>query len=437
MNSTPPGGFWDRAVILVDMNAFFAGIEQLDNPDLRGRPLAVTNGLRGTCAITCSYEARAFGVCTGMRLKEARRLCPELIQCPARPERYARVSTAIMTALEEFTPEVEVFSVDEAFLDITASQRVLGAPEAIARRVRQTAFQASGVTCSVGLSGDKTTAKWAAKQQKPDGLTIIEPWRAAEALRDVPVTELCGIADGIGRYLAARGVHTCGDMAGLPISELSRRWGSIGRRIWLMAQGRDPLPVRRDEAPPKSIGHGKVMPPETSDRKTLHIYLDHMAEKVAARLRRHDMVASRFFIGLRTRDDWCAVRYHVAPTDDGAVIRRLGRELLDKVWRGQGIWQVQITAGDPEPYSGQGELFGPAADPSRRCNQAMDAINRRFGEFTLAPASLLGRSDMPNVISPAWRPYGCRETIGGRYQPLFEHGNKRPTGRVRPDGGWV
>ena len=113
------GGWWQRAIVLVDMNAFFASIEQLKNPEWRGRPVAITNGRVGTTIITCSYEARAYGVRTGMRLRVAREHCPELIQAPSRPEIYARISSRIMRSLEEITPEVEVFSVDEAFLDIT------------------------------------------------------------------------------------------------------------------------------------------------------------------------------------------------------------------------------------------------------------------------------------------------------------------------------
>ena len=153
------GNIWPRAIILMDMNAFFASVEQLDRPEWRGRPIAITNGLQGTCIITCSYEARAYGIRTGMRLKQARQLCPGLIQSPARPQRYAAVSTAIMDALAEITPDLEVFSVDEAFLDVTHCQRLLGSPEHIARLTKQRVFEVSGLLCSVGLSGDKTTAK--------------------------------------------------------------------------------------------------------------------------------------------------------------------------------------------------------------------------------------------------------------------------------------
>lgn len=185
---------------LVDMNAFFASVEQLDNPAWRGRPVAITNGQQGTCIITCSYEARAYGVKTGMRLKEARLKCPELIQCPARPERYAAISSSIMFALQDITPDVEVFSVDEAFLDVTKCQKLLGSPESIAQQVKQTVFDASGLLCSVGISGDKTTAKYAAKQHKPNGLTVVPPWQAKEYLKNVPATDLCGIAKGIGDF---------------------------------------------------------------------------------------------------------------------------------------------------------------------------------------------------------------------------------------------
>ncbi|HEY9199149.1 MAG TPA: hypothetical protein VIR60_07260 [Gammaproteobacteria bacterium] len=166
---------WPRAILLVDMNAFFASIEQRDRPELRGRPIGITNGATGTCIITSSYEARAYGVKTGMRVKEALRLCPEFLQIPARPDLYAAVSTAIMEALTRISPDVEVFSVDEAFLDVTRCQRLLGSPERIAQRTKQVVWEVSGVACSVGVSGDKTTAKYAAKLQKPDGLIVIPP----------------------------------------------------------------------------------------------------------------------------------------------------------------------------------------------------------------------------------------------------------------------
>jgi DNA polymerase-4 len=403
---------WPRAIILVDMNAFFASIEQRDRPEWRGRPVAITNGHQGTCVITCSYEARAYGIRTGMRLKQARRLCPELIQCPAHPECYAATSTAIMEALQDITPDIEVFSVDEAFLDVTHCQRLLGTPLRMARLAKRRVFEASGVLCSVGVSGDKTTAKFAAKLDKPDGLTVIPPWEAAGRLRDVPVTELCGIAEGIGGFLAEHGVHTCGEMKRLPISVLARRFGNPGRRIWYMCQGEDPEKLHGEVPAPQSIGHGKVVPPATRDRELLLTWLLHMSEKVGARLRRHRLQARIFFIGLRTVGGWVGGKLRCAlPTDSGQEIMVLCRTVLEDIWRGQGVHQVQVTALDPAPAGSQLELFDAISGAQHEVHAVMDAINRRYGEFALAPARLLKRSSMPNVIAPAWKPFGHRQTL--------------------------
>jgi len=403
---------WSRAIALVDMNAFFASIEQRDFPELQGRPIAVTNGLTGTCVITSSYEARQFGIKTGMHLKEARRLCPDLVQRPARPERYSVISTSIMEALQTVTPDIEVFSVDEAFLDLTACQEVFGSPVELGKRAREVVYEASGLLCSVGVSGDKTTAKYAAKLKKPNGFTVIPPWEARARLHDVPLTDLCGIKQGIGGFLAARGIHTCGDMQRLPISVLAQRFGNLGRRIWLMAQGLDPDPIHTTIPAPKSMGHGKIMPPATRDRRVLETYLLHMAEKLGARLRKHRMEAQTFFVGLLSDGGYIAHKYKtVKPTDDGREIFGLCQTYLAQFWTGWGAHQVQVTALDPKPANTQEDLFITRDEKTTRLNAAMDKINARYGEFTLAPASLLKRSDMPNVIAPSWKPNGHRQTI--------------------------
>ncbi|PLY15522.1 MAG: DNA polymerase IV [Sedimenticola sp.] len=408
-----PGCPWERAIALADMNAFFCSIEQMDHPEWQGKPIGVTNGEIGTCIITCSYEARAWGIRTGMRVKQARAQCPGFIQVAARPERYAEVSTNIMHALIDITPDVEVFSVDEAFLDVTRCQHLHGPPQQIARLIKNTIHEASGgLLCSVGISGDRTTAKYAAKKHKPDGLTVIPPWQAQAVLAPVKVTELCGISTGIGRFLADRGVEVCADMVRLPISELGRRFGNPGRRIWLMCQGLDPAPINPHVPDPQSVGHGKVMPPDTTDPEVIRTFLLHMASKVGARLRRHQLHASRFFIGLRAALGWLGGKYPAPfPTHDSAVIRQLCEKMLAEQWHGEGVYQVQVTALDPFPGGLQRDLFKPERDRADQLNAVVDAINHRYGEFALAPARLLLRSSMPNVIAPAWKPFGHRETI--------------------------
>ena len=410
--STP----WSHAIVFVDMDAFFASIEQLDDPALAGRPVGVTNGLQGTCLITSSYEARRFGIHTGMRLKQARKLCPDLIQRPARPQRYAEVSTAIMMALQDISPDVEVFSVDEAFVDVTHCQRYWKkGPAYIGRLARERVYEAAGVSCTVGVSGDKTTAKFAAKQVKPDGFRVIPPWQAREALHDVPVTALCGIGQGIGAFLARYGVHTCGDMAKLPIGILGKRFGNPGRRIWYMCQGADPEKVESRVAAPKSMGHGKVMPPDTRDGEVILTYLMHMSEKLGTRLRKNNMEARQFSINLRVNDGWLGDRFAcVTPTDDSHVILDLCERLVEDYWQGEGVHGVQVTALDPRPARQQLEMFvgDPVKeDKQQRVNRVMDLVNARYGEFALAPAQLLNRSSMPNVIAPAWKPYGHRQFI--------------------------
>ena len=405
------GDDWPRVILLVDMDAFFASVEQVDRPQWRGRPLALTNGEIGTCIITCSYPARAQGVRTGMHLREARRLCPELIHAVSRPRRYAEVSANIMAALARFTPDIEIFSVDEAFLDVTRCRRLWGSPEAVAERVRQTVYEVSGVTCSIGVSGDKTTAKFAARQQKPDGVSVIPPRHAAERLADSPLTDLCGVNQGIAAYLASRGIEHCGDLGRLPISVLGQRFGNPGRRIWLMSQGLDPEPVRTAVPAARSLGHGKVMPPDTRDPECVRVYLLHMAHRLGQRLRRNQLVAQQFLFGLRLRHGWHkAIRRSLLPSDDEMVIYRLGRDWLDRDWRGTGVWQIRIVALDPREAR-QADLFQRKHPRREQAHRAIDGINRRFGDMTLTPARLLARSRMPDVISPAWKPEGHRRTV--------------------------
>jgi DNA polymerase-4 len=402
---------WPRIILLADMNAFFASVEQVDHPEWRARPVALTNGDVGTCIITCSYEARAFGVHTGMHIERARQLCPQLIRVSSRPRRYARVSTDIMRALSRFTPDIEIFSVDEAFLDVSRCRRLWGGPREIAERVKAAVFEHSGICCSVGVSGDKTTAKFAARQQKPDGLTVIPPWQARSRLADTRLTELCGINTGVAGMLAAYGVEYCRDLQKLPISVLARRFGNPGRRIWLMAQGLDPEPVRPGLPQAGSLGHGKVLPPDTRDPETIRVYLLHMAHRLAERLRRNRLVAQRFLFALRRYRGWQrTIEKSLLPTDDESVIFRMGSRWLDQSWHGEGIWQLRIVALDPLEYH-QPDLYQRKHPRRERIHRAMDGINARYGPLALAPARLLGRSSMPDVISPAWKPDGHRKTV--------------------------
>ena len=406
--------YWPRAILHIDMNAFFASIEQRDFPELRGRPVGVTNGLEGTTLITCSYEARAHGVKTGMKIYEARKLC-DIVQRPARPNVYAAESTRIMHALVNITPDVEVFSVDEAFLDVTHCQRLHGSPEHMARMTQRLVLEVSnGLPCSVGAAGTKLTAKYASDVRKPAGITIIPPWEARARLKDVPAEKICGIGPRIGAFLAQHGAHTCGQVAALPMTVLARRYGIVGKHLWLACQGRDTSAVVQDIAPPKSVGHGKVLPPHTTAARTIETYLRHMCEKVAARLRHLDMQAGKLYVGLRYAAPGTGIEAvlplaHGAP--DGRRFFAQAQALFQGRWHGEAVIQVQVTATHLHNCSGQLELFTPDEVRAVSRFDAIDRINRKYGEFTLAPATILDRSSMPNVIAPAWRPDGHRQYI--------------------------
>jgi DNA polymerase-4 len=426
---TTPTRFWPRAILHIDMNAFFASVEQRDFPELRGKPVGVTNGEVGTTLITCSYEARAFGVKTGMRVYEARRLCPKLIQRPARPKVYAAISTRIMHALQDISPDVEVFSVDEAFVDVTHCQRLHGSPEHIAHLTRQRIHDISGgLPCSIGVAGTKSTAKIASDLKKPNGLTVIPPWEARERLDGVSMKKLCGLGPNIAEFLSLYGARTCGDVARLPLTVLARRYGVTGKYLWLACQGKDTDPVAPEVAPPQSIGHGKVLPPHTRSAPVIEIYLRHMCEKVAARLRRYDMQAGQLYVGLRLEAPCKGSSTRSARSSchnenigqlfalpygspDGKQLFELAWKFLCCRWHGEAVTHVQVTAASLRAGSGQLELLPVGDNRDTRRFSAIDRINRRYGEFTVAPATLLGRSTMPNVIAPAWRPDGHRQHI--------------------------
>ena len=387
-------------------------MEQRDHPELRGRPVCITNGEQGSCIITRSYEARKFGVKTGMRLREAKKLCPQLIRCPSRPSVYAQVSGQIMTVLHEVSPDIEIFSVDEAFIDLSSCRSLYGSAKVVGRLIKQKVFELTGLTCSVGISGDKTTAKIASKRLKPDGLMVIPPWQSKAMLAPLPVTDICGIGPGVAKFLAQYGVYYCGQIERLPISVLSKRFGNIGRRLWHCCLGQDPDRVKVTVAAPKSVGHGKVMPPNTTDKEVILNYLSHMAEKVAYRLRAHNMQAQEFWIGVRVQRGWLADRYKaVRATDDGLVIYHFALALLEHNWQGEGVFQCQITAMRPQEGAGQLDLFVNDNVKRNQVNQLMDSINQRFGQRTLINARRLNGLQMPDVIAPAWRPTGMRASV--------------------------
>jgi DNA polymerase-4 len=263
------------------------------------------------------------------------------------------------------------------------------------------------------VSGDKTTAKFAAKLEKPNGLVIIPPWESKERLKFEEVTTLSGIKSGIGNFLKKHGATKCGEVEKIPISILSKRFGNLGKRIWYMCQGADPDPVHTIVKNPKSMGHGKVMPPNTTNEMIINTYLMHMCEKLGERLRRHQYRAKHFFAALLSYDyGWLGGTGKSSHAmNDSKEIYQLATFLINQSWQGQPISQIQVTALDPSAQGLQMDLFLEVNDRRELLYSAIDKMNDEYGEFTIAPASMLNKSAMPNVIAPAWKPYGHRQTI--------------------------
>tara|TARA_B100000242_G_C43050462_1_gene490762 strand:- start:211 stop:1431 length:1221 start_codon:yes stop_codon:yes gene_type:complete len=404
---------WKKIILHIDMNAFFASIEQRDNIELQGKPVAVTNGKYGSCIITCSYEARAFGIKTGMRFSDARLLCPQIIRKPSNPKKYAKTSTQIMKILQNISPDVEIFSVDEAFIDITNCKKIYRSPLDVACLIKDRIYSSVCLPCSIGISENKSMAKFAAKLRKPDGITVLNIKKAKEVLESCLVTELCGVSKGIQKFLNTHNVYKCGDMKKIPISILGNRYGNVGRKIWLMAQGLDYDSLKKDDKQPKSFGHGKVTIPGLKDVHMIKKIFRHMCEKVAKRMRVNNFESNKYIIGFKTWDGWYVKKFQLAHyTNNGSTIYKLAELIISEVDHSKGINQVQVTASNPKILDEQHDIFGNTLDSkAQKLDNAIDAIHHKFVNVKIGPARLLGEASSPDVISPSWRPNGWKRSV--------------------------
>ena len=401
-----------KIFIHVDMNAFFAAIEQRDFPKLLGMPVAVTNGKHGSCIITSSYEARAFGVKTGMRLSEGKKICPNLIQRASRPNIYAAVSTNIMNILKTITPDIQIYSVDEAFLEVTNCMRIYKNVETIVYKIKDLIYLSENLKCSIGVSYSKSLAKFASKFDKPNGITFINRENCHQYLDNVAVNKLCGVSRGISSFLNMHGVYKCSDMKKIPISILSNRFGNIGKKIWLMANGNDFEGLTLDPIHPKSLGHGKVLMPNTKNRYLIKKTFLKMAVKLSRRLRNSRYESNKFTVYIKIKAGWVQKKIKLEqPTSNQFVIYGICKLYLDMFDKNIGIYQVQVTATNPKHKNIQADLFSKQAKQNDFLS-AVDNINRRFGQDAIGPARLRSDPcDSPDVIAPAWRPEGYRKSV--------------------------
>jgi DNA polymerase-4 len=411
---------WTNAIALVDMMAFFPSVEQLDDPTIRGKPVAVTNGSSGSTIISCSYEARAFGIRTGTKMKDALLMCPELLHRPSRPERYAEISAKIMCALNyEVSPDQEIFSIDESFLDIKGVLSYFGSIQVIADIIRKTVYDASaGLRCSIGISSGKLTAKYCAKLNK-GGTTIITPDKIKDHIASCPVGEICGIGKKTESYLNKCGVSVCSDLRKLPMSTLSNKYGDNGRRLYLVCtEGVDPYPVVTVQPDSKSMGHSKVLPPATIDKNLVRGIMRRLTERLASRLRRNELLSNHFKIEFKTDMGWVSQKYPLMPsTHETATIWGLVSKHF-KQWDGDPLYQVGITAislsSTKEPQ--QLDLFSNTdkiQESNKKLDSVKDQINNRFGKYSIQSATELLTKDtnMVPVISFNYQPKGSKSSL--------------------------
>ncbi|MBI3077428.1 MAG: DNA polymerase IV [Deltaproteobacteria bacterium] len=392
----------------VDMDAFFASVEQRGNPWLRGRPIAVSGSGWRSVVTSASYQARPFGISAGMPVAQAIRLCPALIRVEGNSDKYVETSEQVIALLREVTPLVEVASIDECYLDITGSLRLFGGAEALARRVKARIREEVGLACSVGVAPNKLMAKLASGLSKPDGLLRLTAEELPAWLEHLPVTELCGIGPRLGAALTAMGVRTCAELSRVPVAALTARFGIVGRHLHEMARGVDSTPVVPTEERPdaKSVGHTLTLDQDLHDREPMRRHLFRLAEEVARRLRKGRYAGRTVTVMVRYADfvTWSRQTTLEAPLDEGLAIYDAARRVFDGLrLRPLGVRLLGVTVSHLVHARDQLPLL-PSLQRRRASVQAMDAVNDRYGEFTLTRATLLQMETRTRPISPSWRP---------------------------------
>ena len=376
----------------VDLDAFFASVEQRDHPELRGRPVVVGGGGptdRGVVS-AASYEARRFGIHSAMPLRTAAALCPAVVFLPVDGRRYAAVSREVMRILQRFTPLVEPISIDEAFLDVAGSERLHGSPLDIARSIKAAIRDELQLTASVGVATNKLVAKVASDLQKPDGLVVVEPGQEAIFLAPLSVGRLWGVGARTADVLAEYGVRTIGDLAALPDDLLARRLGKQGPVLAARARGIDPSEVSDAEAS-RSISHEHTFDIDTSDHEALERTLLALCDGVAARLRAGHVMAHTVTVKVRDASFTTATRQRTlaVPTDETEGIFRAALELARPRFRGVKVRLLGVSASHFDAGE-QLSLFRASDDRHRRATQAADEIRRRFGSRAIQRARLIG-----------------------------------------------
>lgn len=382
-------------ILHLDMDAFFASVEQLDRPELKGKCLIVGGNSPRAVVTTASYEARKFGVRSAMPMFEARKRCPHAVIVPGRMARYKEISGQVMALLSDFTPLVEPVSIDEAYLDIGGCDRLFGSPAAIGTAIKKNIFSRLHLTCSVGIAPLRFLAKIASDLQKPNGLTIITPDQVSAFIDQLPIQKIPGVGEKAQEKLATLGVQTLGQIRHFPVPTLVRHLGKFGHRLAELAQGIDATPVT-PSTPAKSFSAEATLAQDTRLRQELMVHLLRQADDVGRQLRRHGVRARTITLKLKYADFHQITRSATlkTPTQASETIYQQAAVLLDPDLLNQPVRLVGVGGSNLVPAETPRQLDLFAAPQAKRADwdkvdRAVDAINLKFGGKKVEKASLI------------------------------------------------
>ncbi len=386
-----------RVIFHVDMNAFFASVEQQCNPHLRGKPIVVCgNAKLRTVVAACSYEAKAFGIKNGMSIPEAKLLCPQVIPVGGSSARYVFVSHRIFEILREYTPHVEVFSIDEAFMDMTHTWSLKGhSIEAVGRSIKKQIVKELGLRSSVGMAPNKLLAKLGSNRQKPDGLVRIQMGDIPTLMARLPIEDLCGIGKQLKLALNDLGIFTGADLGAASESMMVKRFGVYGRKMRLMGQGVDYSPVvaTASDDSVKSMGHSYTLSSDTSNEETLRGVLLRLSEKVARRLRKKSYCGRTVSLTVRYAGFETRSWQQVQPENVNS-----GLSIYHAAWRlfMRHSWplkyRVRLLGVSVSQLNREAQQLNFLDDEvkRRKIDACLDTMSDRFGEFSIVRARALG-----------------------------------------------
>jgi DNA polymerase-4 len=374
-----------RAILHVDMDAFFAAVEVLDNPELRGKPVIVggTPEERGVVA-AASYEVRKYGIHSAMSSFRAKKLCPDAIFIRPRHHRYVEISKSFFAIFRSYTPLVEPISIDEAFLDVTGCRRLFGDPVTIGREIKNRIRDEVGLVASVGVAPNKFLAKLASDLDKPDGFRIIREEEAEALLAGLPIGRLWGVGKVSQKALAGMGVHLIRDLFTVPREKLEAHFGAHTAKLLELARGIDNRPVVTEHEA-KSIGAETTFPKDISDAKILCGYIDRLADRVGKSLRQDGLLAHTIHLKARYADFTTATRAVTLPssTCSTRVIQNKARALLlERLGRkGRPLRLIGVSVSNLVPKEEEPtDLFlDPAKEQAETVDRILDSLQKKFG----------------------------------------------------------